>query len=73
MTSLMAKLTGQKWWMDLNVIKRLPYCSYLWATWFERYGYDFGVKAKRATPDDMLDFCQANPDKWKCIRPWAEV
>jgi hypothetical protein len=67
------KLTGNRNWLKLSVLDRYPICSYLVATEFEAQGYDFGVKGRLATPDDMLDFCQANPDKWQCVRPWAEV
>ena len=70
---LLRKLTGGRDWLRLSVLDRYPICSYLAATAFETRGFTFGVKGKRATPDDMLDFCQAEPDKWACVRPWAKV
>ncbi|MCK5316340.1 MAG: hypothetical protein KAJ55_00420 [Anaerolineales bacterium] len=72
-TNLLVKLTGWKKWADLNVLDRFPICSYLYSIWFEKSGYRFGIDGKRATPDDMLDFCQANPDKWECVKPWGKV
>jgi len=70
---LLRKLTGGRDWLKLCTLDRYPICSYLVATAFEARGLTFRVKGKRATPDDMLDFCQSNPDKWECVRPWAAV
>ena len=70
---LLRKLTGDPRWLDLSLLDRYPICSYLVATEFDREGFSFGIDGRKATPDDMLDFCEANPDKWKCVRPWASV
>jgi len=70
---LLRKLTGDPSWLRFSLLDDFPICSYLWATAFERWGYDFGIKGRRATPDDMLDYCQAHPKRWKCVRPWATL
>lgn len=70
---LLHKLTGRRRWLRLSLLDRWPICSYLMAIEFGRRGYHFGIDGRKATPDDMLDFCQANPDKWECVQPWAKV
>lgn len=70
---LLRKLTGDPDWLRLSFLDRWPICSYLTAVEFEREGLTFGVEGRMATPDDMLDFCQAHPDKYRLVRPWAEI
>lgn len=70
---LARKVTGRRKWLNFSFLDSFPICSYLVAIEFERRGYDFGVKARKANPDDMLDFMMMNPDKWECVRPWATV
>jgi hypothetical protein len=55
---------------ERNVFRRLcridsrPICSYLVARSYEAAGLDFGVDDYAASPDDILDFCTGNPDKY---------
>ena len=70
---LMYKLTGDRRWIELAFIDQWPICSYLLAVEMEREGYNYGVEGRTADPDVMLDFCQAHPDKYECLRPWAPV
>ena len=50
-----------------------PMCSYLDAMSFKAAGYDFGVKAHMATPDDIGDFCRLRTDFYMCVRFLALV
>lgn len=47
----------------LRVDKR-PICSYLAAKVSAVVGSTFGVEPQAADPDEMLDYCIANPDEW---------
>jgi hypothetical protein len=51
----------------LGTVDRFPICSYLVAHCFQAAGKTFGIKADAASPDDMLDFTQANPDKYQRV------
>ncbi|MBA7517704.1 hypothetical protein ES705_09758 [subsurface metagenome] len=48
---------------------KYPICSWVVADAFAEVGKDFGVKVGMATPDDIWDFIQNNPDKYKEIHP----
>jgi len=55
---------------DVRLLRRLlfvdqrPICSYLVAKAYVTRGYGFGVPAGTATPDDIHDYVEANPDKY---------
>lgn len=38
-----------------------------------RDGYHFGVPPGRATPDDIGDFVESNPEKYRCIVPLGRL
>ena len=48
---------------------KYPICSWVVADAFAEADKDFGVKVGMATPDDIWDFIQNNPDKYKEIHP----
>ena len=60
---------------DIYLFRRLipgnkyPICSWVVADAFKEAGKDFGVEVGMATPDDIWDFIQNNPDKYKEIHP----
>lgn len=70
---LLRKLTRWKGWLRLFRLDQYTICSYLIAVEFSKKGYKFGVRAKAATPDDILDFCEQNPDKYELVRPLTRV
>jgi len=64
---LYAKLTGHKAplkWVDTS---GSDICSDLVAKAWKRAGLTFGVRAKFATPDDIFDYCVANPQKYERV------
>ena len=48
---------------------KYPICSWVVADAFAKAGKDFGIKVGMATPDDILDFIEENPDKYTEIYP----
>jgi len=48
---------------------KYPICSWVVADAFAKVGKDFGVEVGMATPDDIWDFVEKNPDKYKEIHP----
>jgi len=48
---------------------KYPICSWVVADAFAKVGKDFGVEVGMATPDDIWDFIENNPDKYKEIHP----
>jgi hypothetical protein len=48
---------------------KYPICSWVVADAFAEAGKNFGVEIGMATPDDIWDFIQDNPDKYKEIHP----
>jgi len=60
---------------DIYLFRRLipgnkyPICSWVVADAFKEAGKDFGVEIGMATPDDIWDFIQNNPGKYKEIHP----
>jgi hypothetical protein len=48
---------------------KYPICSWLVAYAFEQAGKHFGVKTGMASPDDIWDFIEENPDKYEQIHP----
>lgn len=64
---------NRQFFRRLVVLERYPICSYLVAKSYSIIGKDFGVKAKIASPDDILDFCQQNPKKYRKIWGWGVI
>ena len=61
-------LTGTNWVTSrLLTWDRYPYCSFLVAEAYRSVGMDFGVPSKSTTPDDILDFCMAHPEKYGVV------
>jgi len=52
---------------------RYPICSWVVAHAYGSAGLDFGVDADSASPDDMWDFVQANPDKYRWVMPLGRL
>jgi hypothetical protein len=50
-----------------------PICSYLVAQAYADVGFEFGVSAKLASPDDIWDFVNCNPSKYTCIRKLSKL
>ena len=50
-----------------------PICSWLVAHAFASVGKSFGVELGKATPDDIYDYCMANPDKYVMKRPLMPI
>jgi hypothetical protein len=48
---------------------KYPICSWLVAHSFSKAGKHFGVNPGAATPDDIWDFIEYNPDKYEEIHP----
>jgi hypothetical protein len=48
---------------------KYPICSWVVADAFANAGKDFGVEVGMATPDDIWDFIEKNPAKYKEIYP----
>ena len=42
-----------------------PICSYLVSRSFAEVGKDFGVRAGKASPDDIWDYIQSHPDNYR--------
>lgn len=70
---LLLQLAGHKlgwnWARNAMFIDDRPICSYLVAKAYREAGLDFGVQAQAAAPDDMWDFIENNPDKYKVVLP----
>jgi len=59
---------GEKvFFRKLATIEKYPICSFAVARSFSTVNRNFGVSPNAASPDDMIDFCLANPDKYKFI------
>jgi pheromone shutdown protein TraB len=48
---------------------KYPICSWLVAYSFSKVGKHFGVDPGAATPDDIWDFIEGNPDRYVEMRP----
>jgi hypothetical protein len=46
-----------------------PICSYVVAKSYSVVGANFGLLPEAASPDDVADFCESNPDKYEVIHP----
>jgi len=54
-------------------LDKWPICSYLVGKAYGVVGKEFGRDGNELTPDDILDFCQANPDKYTEVMPWTQL
>lgn len=68
-----ALLGGRVYFRRLVKADERPMCSWLVAQCFAEIGLHFGVDARLANPDDILDFVADNPDKYRLIRHLALV
>jgi hypothetical protein len=68
-----ARITGKKKVLKYMFLDKRPICSYLIAKAFSEAGLHFGVEPQAATPDDMMDFCIMNPDKYQIIHGMTEI
>lgn len=65
---LFDRIIGNKYlFRRLAVSEWLPICSYNVDAWYRAAGLDFGIPTKAITPDDIWDFCVANPDKYEFV------
>jgi hypothetical protein len=46
-----------------------PICSWVVAESYAKEGFNFGVPAGAATPDDCWDFCTKRTDLYECVLP----
>lgn len=58
---------GKKVVSRLFFIDNRPICSYLAAHAFSNAGITFGMDPDAADPDEMMDYCETNPDRWEFI------
>ena len=61
-------LQGAYVFRRLDQMDKYPICSWLVAHSYKKIGKDFRVPAGAATPDDIWDFCDKNPDKYRRVR-----
>lgn len=57
------KVISRLFWID-----RRPICSYLAAHVFAAVDIHFGMDPDAADPDEMQDFCEANPQAWAEVK-----
>lgn len=62
-------LLGSYVFRRLARMDKYPICSWLVASAYGAAGLDFGVTINQASPDDIWDFVNNNPDKYECILP----
>jgi hypothetical protein len=67
------KLTGKRAFLEPLFIDDRPICHYLIAKAYEAAGLDFGSPARLLDPDEVMDFCRDNPDKYELIHPMKEI
>lgn len=67
-------LTLGAWKGEAYAFRRLlcldafPICSWVYARAYEKVlGYQFGVPAAEANPDQMLDWVESHPEEWELI------
>lgn len=63
------KITGKRTWANRLFIRRRPICSFLVGIIFAKADLHFGMKGTALTPDDIMDFIEVNPEKYKLVRP----
>ena len=64
-------LGGRYVFRRIAAMDRYPICSWVVAQAYADAGLNFGVPAGSADPDDIWDFCVANPDKYRAVWPLA--
>jgi hypothetical protein len=62
-------LGGRYFFRRFAAMDKYPICSWVVAYAYAEAGYDFGVHPGAASPDDIHDFCVANPDKYIEVHP----
>lgn len=60
-------LLGAYFFRRLVRMDDYPICSWLVAHAFAKVGKTFGLPPGAASPDDIWDFLNANPDKYTCV------
>jgi hypothetical protein len=70
---LLGKLGIPPVFKRLSWLDDFPICSYLVAQAYADIGFEFGVSAKLASPDDIWDFVNCNPSKYICIRKLSKL
>lgn len=55
---------GRKVLSKTLYVDKRPICSYLAAKVGAVVGLTYGMDPAAATPDEMLDYCESNPDEW---------
>ena len=67
-------LTGCEWVLNFSFIKSRPICSYLVANAWAAAGLTFGMGfSKVPSPDDMMDWCVAHPEKYELIATYNQT
>lgn len=67
MQTLDGLLGGARVFRRLCFVNNFPICSYLVAQVYGGQGYSFGVASEYTTPDDIADFVQSNPNKYRRV------
>ena len=66
-------LQGAYIFRRLGGINDYPICSWLVAHAFAKAGETFGVEPDAADPDDIWDFINAHPEKYRILRPLSPL
>jgi hypothetical protein len=66
-------LGGRYFFRRIVSMDKYPICSWVVAQSFADAGLNFGVPAGMADPDDIMDFCASNLDKYEVIHAMAPM
>lgn len=66
-------LGGRYVFRRMAAMDNYPICSWVVAQSYADAGLNFGVPAGSADPDDIWDFCVANPDKYVAVHPLGKL
>lgn len=64
---------GRYFFRRFAFMNKYPICSWVVAYAYAEAGYNFGVEPGGASPDDIMDFCEANPDKYVWLHPMGRL
>ena len=64
---------GRYFFRRFAFMDKYPICSWVVAFAYDSAGYNFGVEPGAASPDDIMDFCVANPKKYECIHEMSRL